>query len=233
MLPRLIPLLCTLSLFHCAADPAEQDCDDVIEHISDQCFYDDSFHESPNCAPEEIDLQLKEACNSVDADLKSDGICIFGFGGGCASVDTSPPLVLDLNCENYLELTGAEACDYYRCKEESQPQEEQCGDSGYYLGYGLKYCQRFQQSTRSHLSAAGDRWLDSVMNCLMRSNEEEVTPDQSCQELKTIAFDSHPGCYVQTGFCELSWNDKAWIFFTVDRADIKFRQIFSTGAACF
>src|SRR5437660_11912620 len=42
-----------------------------------------------------------------------------------------------------------------------------CGPSGYPIGYGLNYCNKFS-AARSKMSAAGQTWVTNTMLCLQR-----------------------------------------------------------------
>jgi len=66
----------------------------------------------------------------------------------------------------------------------------------------------------------------------MQAIDDEVDSLESCDGILEIAYDSHPACYVDTGFCELSWLDMAWVFWTIDSADVDMRQVLSTGVDC-
>ncbi|CAF4240627.1 unnamed protein product, partial [Adineta steineri] len=69
----------------------------------------------------------------------------------------------------------------------------------------------------------GQRWIWDTMNCLQKTL---VSPLKNCENncsiLRKTAFDSHPGCYVKSGVCELPAFD--WI--TI--ASIVGKDIFSS-----
>lgn len=120
------------------------------------------------------------------------------------------------------------SCDYYDCREEHHP----CGSDGYYLGYGGKYCNRFNNETRPELSSDGQAWVDITTRCLQRYLENHIPYDADCDDVRRRAFDSHPDCYVAGGICNLSVSDWWKIFWTVDASDMEVRQALLTAAAC-
>ena len=95
---------------------------------------------------------------------------------------------LEKNCEFYFD-----------CLEENY----QCGPKGYPVGYGGKYCTRFLQYY-GEFSEKGQKWIESTLVCLKKALIEEITirKTQTCQNINKVAFDSHPNCYVASGFCE-------------------------------
>ncbi len=95
-----------------------------------------------------------------------------------------------------------ESCDYYLCKEE----EKRCGDNGYLLDFGYHLCEVYLKQERQSSLALQD-WYPKVRLCLQKA-VDKLDPEMSCATLKTNAFASHEDCYLQTGFCSLSWEDK-------------------------
>jgi hypothetical protein len=100
-------------------------------------------------------------------------------------------------------------CSYYsRCVESVLP----CGETGYSLGFGGKYCQAFKDNAPS-FSPAGQEWLWDVMTCLQNqlipiaSNPGTTT----CPELKKFAISSHFPCYTakESSICDIPPSDWA------------------------
>lgn len=79
-----------------------------------------------------------------------------------------------------------------------------CGSNGYPVGYGNKYCSRFLERY-DKFSPAGKKWIDQTLVCLKNALKDSLLNNdkESCTNLKTIAYDSHPKCYVDSGFCKL------------------------------
>lgn len=134
------------------------------------------------------------------------------------------------NCTPYIGMGGAASCDFYRCREADA--DNACGPRGYYIGYGLKYCERFTKVLRPRLSAAGKRWLDKTRVCLMEHVDRNIPFDAPCAEVKRSAFDSHPGCYVKGGLCFLPPGDWMKIMGIIDPADNDLKQVIVTGVSC-
>ena len=72
------------------------------------------------------------------------------------------------------------------------------------MGYGYKYCSKFKQYQLTFATKA-QLWVDNTLKCLKsRLIETVFKPNKyDCAKIKTLAFDSHPECYVNNGFCEL------------------------------
>ncbi len=140
------------------------------------------------------------------------------------------------------QLIGS--CDYYTCID---TQRLSCGDQGYALGYGRRFCQKFTGMSfapaRTRLEAelfpaSGDAWRDEVRSCLQEELETFFTDTQnaSCEQLRTFAFASHPHCYTKgPSFCELSPENVVRIGLTI-KTDLltgeSFQQIRDTAEIC-
>jgi hypothetical protein len=118
-------------------------------------------------------------------------------------------LLFALNCENpSLNFS----CDYYR--ECLEPQFS-CGELGYPLGYGEKYCNKFYKKNElnlnKNLSPKGEIWRDATGKCLQIVLQKKVANNElfSCDLLTKFAFASHPKCYTQekASICDLPVND--------------------------
>ncbi|KAJ7496798.1 hypothetical protein FB451DRAFT_1208836 [Mycena latifolia] len=85
-----------------------------------------------------------------------------------------------------------------------------CGPTGYPLGYGQNYCNKFKTS-RATLSARGQTWMLATMHCLQEALVPEAVgaPNATvnCAALEHKAFATHAGCYVQSGVCKLPPSD--------------------------
>lgn len=112
-------------------------------------------------------------------------------------------------------------CGFYReCLEEKY----HCGDSGYPLAYGEKYCHRFNSLNESNLSPEGLKWRDATLVCLQEDLVGRLLSPSyvaNCDQLKQVAYNSHPRCYTQPGnsICSLKYNDVFQIVSTVDAKD--------------
>lgn len=134
----------------------------------------------------------------------------------------------DLNPRNCAALIGT--CDYYLCIEANH----QCGVDGYSVGYGYKYCNRSLFGLLQEMqSEVGREWVVKTVRCLQTKLNGELdmasagraarvegrvvgsAMAMSCDQIRQTALDSHPDCYVDSGFCEMPMADKMKIFNTV------------------
>ncbi|HRO67040.1 MAG TPA: hypothetical protein PL182_05710 [Pseudobdellovibrionaceae bacterium] len=97
---------------------------------------------------------------------------------------------------------SAGSCELYLCKE----REMSCGEKGYWLNYGLSFCEKFLRNEHS-FSPACRSWLPKVRLCL-QNQVQELNDVGSCNELRRRALHGHIDCYLHTGFCELSGRDQ-------------------------
>jgi hypothetical protein len=132
-------------------------------------------------------------------------------------------------------IRGHEA-DFYRCVDQVVDDGHGCGRDGYLLGYGARYAERFYRVTRPRMSGRGQRWIDDVLVCLQQELQNSIDSATSCPEIRDIAFDSHPACYVDAGFCALPVLDLLQVVGTIDVRDwfgsTAARQAAETAIAC-
>ncbi|CAK5266083.1 unnamed protein product, partial [Mycena citricolor] len=81
-----------------------------------------------------------------------------------------------------------------------------CGPQGYPIGYGQKFCTKFQaQATR--FTPAGQTWMVNTMHCLQEALVPEATGSANsstdCSALEDRAFSTHAPCYIKNGLCTL------------------------------
>ena len=95
-------------------------------------------------------------------------------------------------------------CAYYQCKE----QELHCGEHGYLLNFGEKYCELYVKAEPS-FTEHGQVWLDEVRSCLQMSLENP-TQTYTCRNVEDYAYSTHLNCYLQAGYCALPPMDK-WL----------------------
>lgn len=98
---------------------------------------------------------------------------------------------------------SADSCNSYLCMEENT----KCGAKGYYLAYAHKYCDRFSRHLNK-FSFYGQMWLLDAKVCLQEKSMEIASAGLSCRNIKKQAFKSHVPCYLDAGFCSLSFKDK-------------------------
>jgi hypothetical protein len=126
--------------------------------------------------------------------------------------------------------------DFYLCAEQYADHGAGCGEDGYLVGYGAKYAERFYTETRPWMSTRGQEWIDQVLVCLQHELRSSIDETTSCEDIRTIAFDSHPVCYLEHGLCQLPPWDIAKVLWTVDLSDWfsadAARQIAAVAAGC-
>src|SRR5262249_28672001 len=113
-----------------------------------------------------------------------------------------------------------------------------CGESGYALGYGEKYCTAFKNL--GSLSPRGVAWRDSVMHCLQEALVPYAVPASgaTCGEIIDVAFASHPRCYTQpeSSICFLPPSDVLTILGTIGGSELltarSRTQILATIGTC-
>jgi hypothetical protein len=126
-------------------------------------------------------------------------------------------------------------CAFYSaCVEANKP----CGASGYAIGYGEKYCSRFDVDDT--FSPEGKVWRDATLHCLQEALVPELgaIASMSCDAITTFAFDSHPACYTDhtPSFCFLPPADIANVLGTIDGKDLlslrSAQQMATVAATC-
>lgn len=97
------------------------------------------------------------------------------------------------------------SCDFYSCIE----QKISCGSDGYFIGFGERFCRRFDKIF-GKLSSQGKVWFTTARQCL---TNKVITLDKgsSCHEIEEQAYSDHRPCYISSGYCDLSKRDKAKI----------------------
>lgn len=116
------------------------------------------------------------------------------------------------------------SCSFYLCQE----QEHRCGPRGYPVGFGFKFCQLFLNTEKNYSNEAYG-WLRRVRVCLMDSMNEIVSRGRkSCDQIKDEGFRSHLGCYIDTGFCDLSLRDQ-WKISWAMRTSFIHREVIRDG----
>ncbi len=122
------------------------------------------------------------------------------------------------------------SCSYYRTVEN----EYHCGKNGYPLKFGHRLCQKYLVAQPT-MRPAVKLWFPKIRYCLQNYLENSRGTIRGCDDLHKRAINSHVGCYVQTGFCNLDFMDQADIL-AVTSTDILNLDIlglsFRVKAAC-
>ncbi|KIM39491.1 hypothetical protein M413DRAFT_192033 [Hebeloma cylindrosporum] len=111
-------------------------------------------------------------------------------------------------------------CSFY---EDCLETRYHCGAGGYPLGYGKKFCNKFN-AAKDKFSEKGQKWMLDTMECLQRALVPEATEPigtevkggSLCDKLRSKAFDSHAECYIQSGVCTLAVKDWLEIIEIID-----------------
>lgn len=119
---------------------------------------------------------------------------------------------------------SSKSCDFYKTVEASY----RCGTSGYPLQFGYRLCEKYRKAEPS-MSKAVKRWFPKVRFCLQDYIARNHGSFRSCSDLHQRAIDSHIGCYLKTGFCDLSWGDSVQIL-KVTSTDILNTDIIALSA---
>lgn len=112
------------------------------------------------------------------------------------------------NCSFYLDFEKERQCS----SQKKKPSE-------YLATYGYKYCSRFLRE-RVKWKGKLKKWNLETGVCLQEmlyNNKRRIKP---CSQLESFAFDVHPICYKQYGFCELESEDRQKIFKILSKLDI-------------
>lgn len=146
----------------------------------------------------------------------------------CGSCETCPG---DPMCQATCKEPPLQSCAFYaECAEATL----RCGGGGYPLKYGRKNCLAFQSDLAKY-TTAGQTFIWGIMHCLQLALRDAINCDSTCNQVKDAAFDSHPTCYVNNGFCDLPAEDWWQLIKTVNTDLVgtkSFQQIVQTGGAC-
>jgi hypothetical protein len=112
-----------------------------------------------------------------------------------------------LAIENQSCIPDVDNCDFYLCKKE----ELDCGQRGYPLHFGHRYCESFLNHPQEHFSKRGQKWLADVRLCLQQKMAK-LPEYYSCQQIRQASFRSHYKCYLETHYCQLPLRDKKHLF---------------------
>ncbi len=143
-------------------------------------------------------------CSLAEADAKADG-CTGGSAQTAAHLSAEVSTgTCTASSELYPTIASCKSpiarhCGFYSaCLERALP----CGEQGYALGFGERYCTAFRSSS---LSDKGMTWATGVMGCLQEKLIARVAqagafadkPESApvCAAILEEAFASHPACY--------------------------------------
>jgi len=142
-------------------------------------------------------------------------VCLWAGCSADSAADSQPIACKPATVADFEQRQGA----FYRCVDARVADGAGCGETGYLLGYGAKYADRFMSQTYAKLSPAGQVFLVAAGVCLQERMAEQVPTAATCTELWEFGFKSHTGCYVGAGFCDLASADVGLIASTVEAPD--------------
>jgi hypothetical protein len=85
--------------------------------------------------------------------------------------------------------------------------------SNYLSEFAIPYCYKYKADQKNY-SERGQIFLSQVRYCLQEKLEDFSHDQPLCKDLRTYAIYSHIGCYLNSGFCELSMTEKMRIILT-------------------
>jgi hypothetical protein len=115
-----------------------------------------------------------------------------------------------------------------------------CGEKGYGLNYGKKYCQKFLSSYS--FSEKGKKWRDATLVCLQERLYAAVPNDSvlcDCNTISQTAYKSHVECYTQSGnsICSLDSADLGVVYELISLSDLTdtegLKALGDVAAKCF
>jgi len=121
----------------------------------------------------------------------------------------SPPA----NCTS----PDGKTCNWYSSCENVYGPRNCTGRENYAINYGEKYCKKYNL-TYNWFSLKGQVWIDKIRKCLQVALVPTLGAGLTCEQVKQVAFKSHPGCYVNNGLCDLPFTDWLKILYTVRQA---------------
>ena len=218
-------------------------CDEAVAHMAECSGLEDVFGGEPALFTDVCDEELATNILNLDcatvrdaskSDVAGAFLCNAGLLRYCEVPACETALPADFEewgeCEELIYAEGCASCDYYRCREASSV--AMCGEDGYFLDFGYRYCLRFKQVTEPRMSDEGMIWSARTRRCLMEVLETAIDDTLVCEDVKTEAYDSHPACYSESGFCELPASDWWKVISTVDFADTDVALGMEIGADC-
>ena len=100
-----------------------------------------------------------------------------------------------------LPAQGEDTCSrYYELDSKLQ-----CGSNGYLQQFAIPYCEEYLERS-SEFSSRSQEILQNIRQCLQ--NELVIKENLSCSNIAKIGVQSHYGCYLQSGFCDMEPKDQ-------------------------
>lgn len=244
MLRNTLPLLVLLAASAAGCAPSdlsqpENICQAAADHLT-ACMDMPQAAPSSGCDEEQANEIWNLDCQELrESSYRQDWFepgtntffCDLGWLQFCVVPECPTRISSASDCSDYLTLGDCGACDYYDCREAES--EAQCGEEGYYLGFGARHCKSLSIVTAPELSLPGQTWLGLTRQCLLDYAEAEIEQEATCDTIKRKALNSHIDCYVDSGFCDLPFVDYAMLGLSIFYKDLDFNTVMGTGVSCF
>ena len=108
-----------------------------------------------------------------------------------------------------------------------------CGQNGYLVAFGNRFCNVFVTKNTS-FTPAGQKAMYNIRHCLIEGLEK--TRNQlTCDKVKRVGINSHYGCYMQSGFCQMPVRDKMMVYYLLKSQALTMDAIsngFSINGGC-
>lgn len=103
-----------------------------------------------------------------------------------------------------------------------------CGYQSYLQQFAIPYCNRYLQKN-DIFSEKAQLILADIRSCLQTELLAHDHTDLTCENIEDIGVESHYGCYLQSGFCELEELDKVKVMWIARRQvlNIKVMSVFT------
>jgi hypothetical protein len=193
------------------------------------------------------DVTNRYFCSEEDARSAARACATSASGAPTSLSSLRSPIACSKSGELYPTVGSCETpiprhCGFYSaCLERALP----CGEDGYALGFGERFCTAFRNAK---LSDKGTAWTTGVMDCLERALVPRVAaagafttrPESAavCEEVSAEAFASHPGCYTRPehSICFLPPADLLTILATIGATELftlrTGSQVVTTAGLC-
>jgi hypothetical protein len=106
---------------------------------------------------------------------------------------------------------SSRSCEFYQCAEA----EYRCGSRGYFMSVAEPLC---DTAAYEHISKTGksnkqiSSFTKKVRYCLQEKIVKMSSGIKTCSGLKDKALDSHIPCFIENGYCELTFLQKVRVF---------------------
>lgn len=86
-------------------------------------------------------------------------------------------------------------------------QQLQCGSESYLQQFAIPYCQKYLDKHETFSSEA-QGILARIRSCLQTEMVGFYNHGLNCENIESFGVESHEGCYLNSGFCEMNEMDR-------------------------